>query len=82
MTRVDGINARDREMLRAVAFFCPLLKEASFLNPLAFNDPGDLVSSTGERYVIPQDVSSPEELESILSEYPKVICHNFLLFWF
>jgi len=74
LTKVDGINALDSNMIRAVAFFCPLLKEASFVNPLAFKSAGNSnVSSTEEKYEIPQDVGSPEELESILNEFPKVI---------
>ena len=57
-------------MLQAVGYFCPLLTEAIFIDPCKLKN--DEASS--EEDMLTEDVRSPKELESILSEWPKVSC--------
>lgn len=78
MTEVDDVNAFDKEMLRAVGFFCPLLKETTFLNLRDYD------VSTHAMYGLrnpdgqtPVGLTSPDELETILNEWPKVSSDTF-----
>lgn len=73
MTEVDSVNAFDKEMLRAVGFFCPQLKETSFFNLRDYDQAFHAIYGLGNANdQIPVGLTSPDELETILNEWPKV----------
>lgn len=60
----DEVDVLDREMLRAIGFMCPSLKHATFTS-------GSLLSN--ESQLGPEEkLVSPNELQLILNEWPKV----------
>jgi len=89
LTSIDGVNAFDKTMLRAVGRLCPLLQEASFFSfPIIRSFSGIYFSfpnKDGYSRGYSPDSTSPDELETFLNEWPKVfffyllICGNTLL---
>ena len=60
MTTIGAINTLDKDMLQAVGYFCPLMKDVLFKNPYTSNND------------LPKDFLSPDGLEAVLSGWPKV----------